>query len=240
MSSEPAPESTSEARPGAAPESAPDCAEQLRQRFPGLFGGGIKPLKLRIQADIQERAPGVFTKVALSTFFRRYTGSTAYLVAMTRSPHRFDLDGKPSGEISEEHRQAAVEELARRRSAHQAKLEQVDAARRQRAALLHDFERTTLTPANFCALKGIAPQALEALLATARREATERVDERARRARRRARGRRATRIGRVRPIQDGEMSAGIGVCAASRATRPTTPAARPGAAQAGLRRLSSR
>jgi len=182
MSSEPAPESTSEARPGAAPESAPDCAEQLRQRFPGLFGVGIKPLKLRIQADIQERAPGVFTKVALSTFFRRYTGSTAYLAAMTRSPHRFDLDGKPSGEISEEHRQAAVEELARRRSAHQAKLEQVDAARRQRAALLHDFERTTLTPANFCALKGIAPQALEALLATARREATERVDERARRA----------------------------------------------------------
>lgn len=159
--------------------AAADCAEQLKQRFPALFGGAIKPLKLRIQADLQERAPGVFAKAALSAFFRRYTGSTGYLVAMTKSPHRFDLDGQPAGEISDEHKQAAVAELARRRSLHQAKLEQVDEARRNRAALLRDFEQTTLTPANFCALKGIAPQALDALLETARREAQERAQQRA-------------------------------------------------------------
>ena len=167
------------AAPAEAPATATDCAEQLKQRFPALFGAGYKPLKLRIQADIQERAPGVFGKAALSAFFRRYTGSTGYLLAMTRSPHRFDLDGQPAGEISEEHKQAAAEELARRRTAHQAKLEQVDEARRNRAALLRDFEQTTLTPANFCALKGIAPQALDALLATARREAQERAQQRA-------------------------------------------------------------
>lgn len=171
-----APADTSAAAPAPA---AVDCADQLKQRFPALFGGAIKPLKLRIQADLQERAPGVFTKAALSAFFRRYTGSTGYLVAMTKSPHRFDLDGQPAGEISEEHRQAALDELARRRSLHQAKLEQVDEARRNRAALLRDFEQTTLTPANFCALKGIAPQALDALLATARREAQERAQQRA-------------------------------------------------------------
>ena len=161
--------------PAKIPEmSVADCAEQLKQRFPALFAGAARPLKLRIQADIQERAPGVFSKHVLSAFFRRHTGSTSYLVAMTKSPHRFDLDGNPAGEVSEEHRNAAVEELARRRSLHQAKLDQAEEGRRYRAGLLRDFERTTLTPANFCALKGIAPEALDALLATARREAAER------------------------------------------------------------------
>ena len=163
-----------------------DCGTQLKQRFPALFSGAVKPVKLKIQADIQERIPGVFSKTALSVFFRRYTGSTSYLIAVTKSPHRFDLDGQPSGEVSEEHRKAALEELARRRANHQAKMAQADDARRQRAALLRDFEHTTLTPANFCALKGIAPQALDALLATARREAQERppMPERADRPRR--------------------------------------------------------
>jgi ProP effector len=150
-----------------------DCASELGQRFPALFGGGFKPLKLRIQADIQERAPGVFGKQALSAFLRRYTGSTGYLVAMTKSPHRLDLDGRPSGEVSPEHRQAAMTELARRRALHQAHIEQMQEGRRMRAGLLRDFEHTTLTPANFCALKGIAPQLLDALLATARQEARE-------------------------------------------------------------------
>lgn len=151
-----------------------DCGDELRRTFPALFQGGAKPLKLKIQADIQERVPGVFSKQQLSSFLRRYTGSTSYLIAMTRSSHRFDLDGHPSGEISDEHRQAAAEELARRRTQHQAKLQQIDEARRKRAALLRDFENTTLTAANFCALKGIAPHALDALLATARHEAEER------------------------------------------------------------------
>jgi sRNA-binding protein len=156
------------------PHSHKDCGDALKLRFPALFSAGIKPLKLKIQADIQERAPGEFTKAQLSAFFRRYTGSTPYLIAMTKSPHRFDLDGQTSGDISEEHRAAAQQELARRRALQQDKFQQIEDARRQRAALLRDFETTTLTPANFCALKGIAPQALDALLATARREAAER------------------------------------------------------------------
>ena len=160
--------------PGLASAAVPvpvDCADQLKARFPALFGGGSKPLKLRIQADIQERAPGVFAKQALSAFLRRHTGRTGYLMAMTRSPHRFDLDGQPSGEISAEHRQAAADELARRRGLRQATADQAEEGRRLRASLLRDFEQTTLTRDNFCALKGIAPQALDALLATARQEA---------------------------------------------------------------------
>ena len=56
---------TADPAPVAAPApGAEDCAEQLRQHFPALFGGAPKPLKLRIQADIQARAPGVFAKAA--------------------------------------------------------------------------------------------------------------------------------------------------------------------------------
>ena len=158
-------------------EPPASCAAQLAHLFPALFGGGFKPLKLRIQADIQERAPGVFTRQVLSAFLARHTGSTGYLVAMTKATHRFDLDGAPSGEISEEHREAARAELARRRANAQANVELAEQGRRKRAALLHDFQATTLTPQNFCALKGIAPEELDRLLDIARREAQERPRE---------------------------------------------------------------
>ena len=92
------------------------CATQLKQLFPALFGGPAKPLKLRIQADIQERAPGLFSKQLLSAVLRRHTGAHSYLVALTQATHRFDLDGAPAGELSAEHRQAAIDELAQRRS----------------------------------------------------------------------------------------------------------------------------
>lgn len=165
------------AAPAAATMSPAACAQQLAERFPALFSGKPKPLKLRIQADIQARAPGVFTKQALSAFLRRHTGSTPYLIALSTSPQRFDLDGQAAGELSDEHRQAAVDELARRRTLHAQRREQEQQEqqeRRNRATLLRDFETTRLTPANFCALKGVAPEDLEGLLAIAREEAAQR------------------------------------------------------------------
>jgi len=164
-----------------APASAPAasgadaCAEQLRERFPAVFSGAPKPLKLRIQADIQERAPGAFTKAALSAFLRRHTGRTAYLIALTRAAHRFDLEGAPAGEISAEHRQAAVDELARRRALQATREAALQEQRRQRAELLRAFESSSLSAANFCALKGVAVEELPGLLEVARREAVERA-----------------------------------------------------------------
>ena len=152
-----------------------ETAQQLKQRFPALFVGAAKPLKLRIQLDIQQRAPGVFSKQALSAFFRRYTGSTSYLIAVSRATQRFDLDGQPAGELSAEHRQAALDELARRRANQQSRQALEESQRRARAGLLHDFQTTTLTTANFCALKGVAPEELDGLLELARREAQERA-----------------------------------------------------------------
>lgn len=154
--------------------AAADCAEQLRQRFPALFAGAPKPLKLRIQADIQQRAPGVFTKAALSAFLRRHTGRTGYLIALTRAPHRFDLDGAAAGEICAEHRQAALDELARRRAASALREDEQREQQRRRAELLHAFETTTLSLTNFCALKGVTQDELPALLEQARREAEQR------------------------------------------------------------------
>ena len=173
---------TASDEPGAAPAPAQpvrremsltEVAEALKTRFPALFKGAPKPLKLRIQVDIQEQAPGVFPKQALSAFFRRYTASYGYLQAVTRAPHRFDLAGQPAGEITEEHRQVAATELTRRRTLQNERQEQEMAERQRRAALLRDFERTTLSLANFCSLKGLTQEALDAELATARREAAE-------------------------------------------------------------------
>jgi sRNA-binding protein len=68
-----------------------------------------------VHADILERAPGVFSKRVLGIFFSRYTTSNGYLKALVADgAQRFDLDGQPAGAIADEHRAAAVEELARR------------------------------------------------------------------------------------------------------------------------------
>lgn len=179
------------ALPRVADLSPAACADLLKRHFPSLFTGSPKPLKLRIQQDIQQRTPGVFSKGSLGAFFRRYTGSTSYLIALGKSSQRFDLDGQPAGELSEEHRGLAREELARRRqlgrdrdqvvqaqqqaaqALQQAAQAELLQARQARLALLRDFERTTLTLANFCALKGLTPETLTPQLDQAKREAAE-------------------------------------------------------------------
>lgn len=110
--------------PASRPEpSVADTARLLAEHFPALFGAGvIKPIKLRIQADIHQRAPGVFTKKALSIFLQRHTTGTAYLRALVaEGATRIDLDGQPVGEIAAEHRDAAAVELERRRAIVEAK-----------------------------------------------------------------------------------------------------------------------
>ncbi len=170
---EAATEVADEANRGAAGAKSVDVAAELKALFPGLFSGRPKPVKLRIQADIQERAPGRFTKTQLSNFLRRHTGSTGYLIALTQAKTRFDLDGQPAGELSEEHLGVAKEELARRRGVQQERVELDAQQRRNRAQLLWDFERTTLTEGNFCVLKGVVAEELPGLLEIARRERSE-------------------------------------------------------------------
>jgi sRNA-binding protein len=237
--------------------SPAECGARLAALFPALFvapdaQAPVKPIKLRIHADILARAPGVFSKRVLGIFFSRYTTSNAYLKALTApGAQRFDLDGEPAGEIADEHRAAAVEELARRhaiaaerraaqrraaapqpphpsdgaprpprerdprehvagqrreprRRGHDAAAQRppreraaapaqhanrpapgprpapprhdapapapalpIDPAQRERALLLRAYENSTLSKANFCALKRISEAELDALLAQA-------------------------------------------------------------------------
>jgi ProP effector len=172
--------------PGLSPA---ECANQLKERFPALFAGPAKPLKLRIQADIQERAPGVFSKQALSGFFRRYTGSTSYLLAVSRAKERFDLDGLAAGELSDEHREIAVQELARRKTIQTERRQAENQARAERAGILADVTAGKLTAEAYCADKGVTPEAFEALLVKARQEAAEPRPERADRGPRGGQGR---------------------------------------------------
>ena len=182
--------------PAVADLSPAACAARLAELFPAVFTpGAAKPLKLRIQADIQQRAPGIFSKKSLSIFLHRHTTSTAYLRALVGSPQRVDLDGALAGDVADEHRQAATGELERRRALHeerraaerdaQRKMHEAqrkafdaahrqraadDDARRERSALLRAFETSTLTRSNFCALKGLTEAELDAALAQARQE----------------------------------------------------------------------
>jgi ProP effector len=157
----------------AAKPAQEDCGPQLKKLYPALFSNPPKPLKLRIQADIQARSPGLFTKPQLSAFLRRYTGSHAYLNALVKATHRFDLDGNPGDELSDEHRNAATEELARRRANTQARIALEMEQRANRATLLKEFEANTLPVAEFAAAKGVAEGELEPLIARARKEALE-------------------------------------------------------------------
>jgi hypothetical protein len=111
-------EEATPAAPAKTELSPAQCAARLAEMFPALFGtqGPPKPIKLRIQADLQQRAPGLFTRKALSIVLHRHTTSTPYLKALVAAPSRFDLDGEPAGEIAEEHRLAAREEVERRRA----------------------------------------------------------------------------------------------------------------------------
>jgi len=142
----------------------------LKQLFPVLFNGPAKPIQLKVQQAIEARAPGRFTRKALSGFLARHTASTSYLLALTKSEHRYDLDGQPAGELSAEHREAAKKLLAERRERVKAREQEIETARRWRLDLLRDFETSKLSRTNFCALKGVAEAQLDALLEQARTE----------------------------------------------------------------------
>ncbi|WP_298826528.1 ProQ/FINO family protein [uncultured Piscinibacter sp.] len=146
-----------------------DTARLLAMHFPALFGAGvIKPIKLRIQADIHQRAPGVFTKKALSIFLQRYTTGTAYLRALVaEGATRSDLDGQPVGEITAEHRDAAGVELERRRAIVEAKKQ---AGREAARASRHDAR--PLRPARPPLLSQQAEVSQSASPATGERPAT--------------------------------------------------------------------
>ncbi len=100
-----------------------------------------KPLALKIDASILERFPDLDRK-SLRSALRLHTASTRYLKAVERSTERFDLDGNPAGEVTEEQRAHASTTLKERFAAvakQQREKREAEEAERRRAEKLQQL-----------------------------------------------------------------------------------------------------
>ena len=113
--------------------------QRLQETFP-VFRD-CKPLALRIDASICERMPEVDRK-SLRSALRMYTASTRYLKAVERSQQRFDLDGQPAGDVTEEQRTHASATLKDRFAAvakQQKEKREAEAAEKRRTEKLQQL-----------------------------------------------------------------------------------------------------
>ncbi|THF65666.1 ProQ activator of osmoprotectant transporter prop [Pseudothauera nasutitermitis] len=101
-------------QPASRPSPATEARELLKwlQSVSPTFKD-CRPLALRIDAAIHERFPEVSRK-ALRSALRLHTASTRYLKAVEKGTQRFDLDGQPAGEITDEQRSHAAATLKER------------------------------------------------------------------------------------------------------------------------------
>ena len=102
------PEQTVAAKPRIEPRA---LLQRLQQASPAF--GECKPLALKIDAAILARFPE-FDRKTLRAALRMHTASTRYLKAVERASERFDLDGNPAGEVTEEQRAHASATLKER------------------------------------------------------------------------------------------------------------------------------
>lgn len=72
-----------------------------------------KPLAIGINKLLLARLPEIDNKV-LRTTLRHHTSSVRYLKAMEKATLRYDLDGNPAGEVTDEQRQHAADVLKER------------------------------------------------------------------------------------------------------------------------------
>lgn len=113
--------------------------QRLQEAFPAFRD--CKPLALRIDASIVERMPDIDRK-SLRAALRMYTASTRYLKAVERSQQRFDLDGQPAGEVTEEQRMHASTTLKERFAAvarQQKEKREAEAAEKRRTEKLQQL-----------------------------------------------------------------------------------------------------
>jgi len=89
------------------PEHDPrQLLKELQERFP-VFRG-CQALAIGIDKQLLTRLPGIDRK-ALRITLAMHTNSLRYLKAVAEATNRFDLDGQPSGEVTEAHRSHAAE-----------------------------------------------------------------------------------------------------------------------------------
>lgn len=113
--------------------------KDLQQQFPPFRD--YLPLAIGIDKQLLARIPGLNRKV-LRIALGLHTNSTRYLKSMSKATTRFDLDGNAGAEVTEAHRNHAIEVLRERykrdmeqkkaqRQAEEAKRKEEEAARQR-------------------------------------------------------------------------------------------------------------
>lgn len=91
----------------------PAVLEALVERFPAVFAKEpekIRALAIGLFHELRARNKD-YSGVLLRLALERYTASEAYLVVLTAGGRRYDLDGNPRGEVTEEQQAKAAEAL---------------------------------------------------------------------------------------------------------------------------------
>jgi len=91
--------------------SARAMLKQLQERF-AVFRD-CQPLAIGIDKQVLAAVPDLDRKT-LRVALRMHVGSLRYLKAMQQATQRFDLEGNPVAEVSDEHRAHAAETLKER------------------------------------------------------------------------------------------------------------------------------
>lgn len=111
-----------------------------------------RPLALGIHKAIIDRMPDVDT-AQLRVAMRIHTASTRYLKALLATRERFDLDGKPAGEVTDEQREVANTTLRERfkkvADRHKAEQQALKEAQRQKEAEQQRQEKLAQLAARF-------------------------------------------------------------------------------------------
>jgi len=107
-----------------------------------------QPLALGVHKRIKEQMPEIEAP-QLRAALRTHTVSTKYLKALVANRQRFDLDGQPAGEVTDEQRTVAEGQL-RERFAKQAERKQAEAnARKEQEAQAQRQEKLAQLTARF-------------------------------------------------------------------------------------------
>jgi ProP effector len=96
---------------GSGAPSPKEFLRSLQAAFP-VFQEGL-PLIIGIDKALRAHFPDLSRKILRATL-GMHTHSTRYLRLMSKATHRFDLEGNPAAELTEEHRQYALETLRER------------------------------------------------------------------------------------------------------------------------------
>lgn len=106
--------------------------EKLSETY-AVFRDG-KPLALGIHKVLLERQPEL-GKEAIRKALHIHTASTRYLKSLACADQRFDLDGQPAGEVTDEQRQQAQAEVKERIKKSIEKRKAEEAAKERQAKL---------------------------------------------------------------------------------------------------------